>query len=648
MDEEIGRSFPLLPVNAEWLRMIDRASEAKDEGFWKYAEEALNFYDGPHTFMWDEEYQTGVGGYLEKEYDIKPRFKMQVNRVSEFVDLFTPSVYHQNPYRSVKPRLNSPIPPEAFGNIQMDPMAFQAFQQLQMEDFTEAMRRTMCSTLMHDVLNYTPNELNLKYHSRRAIEEAIITGMGCVWHQVYQPHPGSTKLVGSFYQPIKTVQLDPDAELWDDVKWMAIECTHPIWEVEKTYGIPPGMIKKLGRGNWESIANQARNDPMDRHDRRTGESSDLITYWKIFSKMGFGDRGRSFGNEDLKGAFDEFGDFCYLVIAKDVPFPLNFNPWVYESGDLELMKQTVAWPIPFWADGKWPISPLWFKTKPGNLWPISHVKPGIGELRFLNWAYSFLADKVAASSMTVMATVKAAGQEMKKQLFNGECGIAVVEIEEIFGNKISDVVSYIQAPPFNGDIYNVIAAVEKNFDRRMGTSDILYGLPSGTQDRSAAESSIKQGNATIRIEDMKTKAEDWQGDIARSEALMSRWVYEPEDLLPIFGGQMRVALWQQYVMTDDIMNSVREYEYRIESGSMAKPNIATDAQQMNEAVQVWGPALLAFAQMGQIDPLNQFLLEWGKSRGRDMSPFLIKPPQVMPQPGQPGAQEEPPPQQQAA
>lgn len=638
--DEIAHDFPLLPINAEWLRMIDRADEQKQEHFWQYAEETLNYFDGPNNWMWEDE---NLKRFLDEEYGVQPGVRMQVNRVSEAVDIFMTSLYSQNPYRSVKPQMRAPIPPEAFGNP-ADPMAMQMFQMMQVEDFTEAMRRTSISSLMHDMLNYTPNELDLKSNSRRVIEETLLTGMGMWWHQVYQPHEGATRLVGSFYEPIENLQIDPDATLWSDAKWIAIKCTHPLWEVERTYGIPAGMLKKLGKGSWESIQGQARQEAMDRHERRSGESNDLLTYWKIFSKMGFGDRGRSFANEDLKGAFEMFGDNCYLVISKDIPFPLNFHPWLYESGDVEAMQQAVSWPVPMWADGRWPITPLWFKTKPGQLWPISIFKPAIGELRFLNWAYSFLADALAVGGASICGIMKSAGETIINQIKQGRGPLKFIEIEELNGNKISDVVSFLAAPPISGDFYNIIAMVERAFDRRVGVTDQMAGLPSMRQDRSAAESSIKQGNATARVDDMRIRVEDAQTEIARCEALMSRWVYEPQDLLPILG-QIRTMMWQQLIQPDDVMNTVREYDYRIESGSMAKPNLANDLQQMNEAVQVWGPLLAPYAQMGQVGPINQLILEWGKARGRDMTPFLIQPPMMPPGPPPGGEQsnDQPPP-----
>lgn len=643
--EEIISDFPLLPIVAEWLRMIDRAQEDKQENFWQYAEEALNFFDGPNNWMWEDEQLTK---FLSDEYSIRPGARMQVNRVSEAVDLMMPSLYQQNPYRSVKPQFRSPIPPEALG-VQMDPMtgmptdpmAMMMYQALQMEDFQEAMRRTTVSSLMHDLLNYTPNELDLKGNSRRVVEECLVTGMGMWWHQVYQPIPNSPRLVGSFYEPVRNLQLDPDAQQWEDAYWIAIKCEHPLWRVEQTYGIPKGMLKKLGKGSWESITGQSRQTPLERQERREGVSNDMLTYWKIFSKMGFGDRGRSFGNPDLQGQFDMFGDNCFLVISKDIPFPLNFHPWLYESGDTQGMMQAVQWPIPFWADGRWPVTPIKFKQKPGELWPTSIFKPAMGELRFLNWAYSFLADAVAATGGTICAIAKAAGDKIIDQIKSGNSPVKYIEIEELLGKSVNEIVSYINAPPFNGDIFRVIAMVEHNFDRRVGVSDNLAGLQGDSQDRSAAESSIRQGNATARIDDKRVAVEDAATEVARCEALASRWVYDENDLLPVLG-QVRTMLWMQHVAPTDILSTVREYDYRIEAGSMAKPNIATDLQQMNEAVQVWGPLLSPFAQMGQVGPINQLMVEWGKARGRDMSPYQIQPP-MMPPPGAEGQGDQQPP-----
>lgn len=633
--------YPLASIVQQWTKMIEAAQEFKDKDFGAYGKEAMQFFDGDNNWMWQTEYAAGVRGYLSENYDMDllPTFKMQTNRVAEFAQVFLPSVYHRNPTRRVTPRKYEPLPVQAFGDP-MDPMTGmmvqQMWQQAMMQDQNDQVRRDLHANLMQMVLNYSPNELDLKGESRNVLLEAIIKGMGTWWHEVYKA-PGGTWIVGSFYDSVDNLLLDPDAEKWRDLQWVARRCVAPVWAVEREYGLTPGSLE--GHGHYQSSYQQAQQKHNPRNDdARKGKSNDLICYYKIYSKMGFGDRGMDFRRDNpLNGMFDDLGDFCFLVVAPGVMYPLNFAPEHIAAMDDAQFKAAAAWPAPFWMDGRWPFTKVAFHDKPGEVWPISHLKPGIGELRFLNWAYSHLADKMQAACTTLVGVVKQAGEEMKDTLLKGASGFKIIELEHITGRKITDLVSFLNAPPFHGDIWTVIAAVEKNLDRRLGTSEILFGM-SETQDRSATTSQVKQTNATIRIDDMRSQAEDAMTEASRAEALLCHWTLRPQDVMPILGPQ-RTQLWMQIVMTAPFEQTVREYDYRIEQGSTSKPNQATELQDMNEAVQVWTPVLMPFAQMGFTQPVNVMMNEWGKARNIDMTPYNL-PVGPMMQPQQPPPGEE--------
>ena len=52
------------PFNAiceQWLQKIKSAKKVKKERFGQYAEEAMNFFDGNHDWMWKGEYAKGSG-----------------------------------------------------------------------------------------------------------------------------------------------------------------------------------------------------------------------------------------------------------------------------------------------------------------------------------------------------------------------------------------------------------------------------------------------------------------------------------------------------------------------------------------------------------------------------------------------------------
>ena len=86
------------------------------------------------------------------------------------------------------------------------------------------------------------------------------------------------------------------------------------------------------------------------------------------------------------------------------------QPWMFDKDNPDAWqqaKQAVQWPTPHWIDnGAWPIQELWFHLTPNDPWPVSHLTPAMGELKFLNYQ-AFTV--VSASSNVVPLTGGAAG-----------------------------------------------------------------------------------------------------------------------------------------------------------------------------------------------------------------------------------------------
>src|SRR5262249_36622282 len=161
---------------------------------------------------------------------------------------------------------------------------------------------------------------------------------------------------------------------------------------------------------------------------------------------------------------DVFGDFVYLVVADNVPFPLNLPPEVCRclgqddpavaQAALQQAGPRLQWPTPFWADDGWPFVELDFHPVPREAWPMSHIKPGLGELKFLNWAYSFLAGKIKNACRDFIAVAKSAGEELKENIRVGR-DYTILEVEAIH-DSIDKVVKRHQHPPFHPDIHNAM------------------------------------------------------------------------------------------------------------------------------------------------------------------------------------------------
>jgi len=256
---------------------------------------------------------------------------------------------------------------------------------------------------------------------------------------------------------------------------------------------------------------------------------------------------------------------------------------------------------------------------------MSHVKPGLGELKFLNWALSFIADKIKNTSRDFLGVLKSAGEDLKTQLLSGG-DLTLLEIERQHGKTIDDVVSFLQHPQMNGDIWKVIDAMMKVFEDRVGLNELMYG-ESKRQLRSAAEANVKSASVKIRPDDMATKVEEAMTLLSRKEALAARWFLEAKDLALVVG-PTHAALWTQYIQTEDVAKTVAEFEYRIEANSIRKPNRDRDVENANQAMQNWTPLMQSYFQAtGDVRPINALISMWAKAYDLDPKDFVFQPPE---------------------
>ena len=666
---------PLAPIAKNWLKLIDLAEKHK-KVFTDDGREAMAFYSSDPSVMWENSYAMGERGY-NRGID-PPAFRMTVNRVWEAVRLFSAVIHHRNPARTVNARQFPVIGPQLLGIFPQPPVpqmgpegpvmgpdgqpvmmpdpGVQAYQQGMEQQQFAFERRKVVSKLLEDYLNYTPNELDLKRHSRKVVEEAFIKGAGVWWHELYSPPGSNVKMAGSFFDSIDNLTWDPDADEYEDIRWAARKRTQPVDEVAAKFGL---SIEDL-KGHAESYSSRVNEDQRGyKTQKRAGKTADLICYWEIYSKIGFGDRLKD-SDKDLRGKFESMGPNCYIVVAEGVDFPLNCPPKmlqeeVDESGIPQQLFMNTQWPIPFWAEPNgWPFTLLAWHGKPGYSWPVSLIRPGIGELRFINWAMSFLATRIAASSQVLIGVSKAADENLKSKLLEkSEGGFKIVEISEAIGRSVNDVISVFQLPAVTEDLYKIIAEVTSLFDRRVGLTELIYGM-TRNQFRSAAEANVKAEQISVRPDDYANTLEDALSDVARKEALLARWLIQPQDVAPLMG-PMAAQAWQMHVQQEQPDSIVREYDYRVEAGSARKPNIATKTENLNNLMQVMMPVAQGMLQAGKPELFNTLMAKWGEVNQMDVADFAVPPPPPPPpgpppgppQEGQPpqGQPEAPPPGQ---
>lgn len=647
---------PLRPIVRGWLDKIDLALKHK-KPFQDDADEAMSFYDGDNAWMFRNEYTRGERGFVKGI--APPAFRMTINRVWEAVRLFGSVIHHRNPTRNVTPRQYPIISPQMLGiypqppapqmgpdgqpvigpdgqPVMMPDPGIQFYQQMAQQTQFLSEKRTLISKLLEEYLNYTPNELDLKTHSRKVVDEALIKGAGCWFTELYQPPGSDIRIAGSFFETFDNVVWDPDADDQKDIQWIARKRTHSKEFVSGKFGIPVEELK----GSAESYDSRSKaNEQGYKTRQRNGKSMDLVTYWEVYSKVGFGDRLKD-ADKELKGKFDALGPYCYLAVCEGVDRPLNIPAEVLqeevdESGIPPSLFQAAQWPVPFWAEPEgWPCTILQWHGKPGYSYPISLIKPGIGELRFINYAMSFLATKIATSASTMIGVAKAADNDLKaKILESDESGFKIVEISEAIGRNVNDIISVFNLPGVTSDMWNIIASVTELFDRRVGLTELVYGM-SRNQFRSAAEAAVKAEQISVRPDDMANTLEDALSALARKEAFMARWLVNPEDVAPLLG-PMAAQAWQMHVQAMNPDEVLREFDFRVEAGSARKPNKGTKVEQINQALQILAPIAQGMLQAGQPGLMNALLEDWGRAMDIDVSKYMIPPPPPPPPQGAP-------------
>jgi hypothetical protein len=654
---------PLAPLVELWLSKIRIAREHKKDQFQDDADEINRFYTEAHDFMYKGDYGKKSRAFVvgDDESDVPPpKFQMTANKVAEFVDLYGPMLYHKNPVRRVTPRKIPAPSPDLLGlpdqiadpmvqqqvmlNPQMAPL-LQAYQMTQQHIAQQRAQDGYRAQLMECYLNYTPNELDLKTESRNSVDEALVKGRGLLWTEVFQrPLGNNQKLIGSFFGSVDDLFIDPDCEKLKDAQWVVRRCKKATWEVERKYGWKPGSLKS----NAESLNQQAETeldqDGLDK--RRRGQSSDLIIYYEIYSRMGAGTRlkddpAMTYGALDGLSPFMEvFGDYVYLVVAQGVGCPLNINPEMFDVPGglqdpqvLQSMKQSMAWPIPFWADAQnpWPFTEIDFHPIPKRAWPRAHMKPAMGYQKFLNWCYSMMANKIRITCRDILVTAASLTEEQKKTIESGP-DLAIIEIANRNPGEFDKIMDVLKMLPMNADLYKICDQVELLFEKATGMTDIIYGMQSGPQIRSAQEAALKGDMTRIRPDAMANVLEDAMGLAARKEAMGARWILQEKDIAPVIGPD-GAKLWTMMLFSLDVWYVVREFDYRIEAGSTKKPNRDLDLANSNEAGQFVLPTLMQqYMATGDPTAVNALMRFWAKARDIDPEPFMLKPMQMAPPP----------------
>ena len=630
----------LNPLTKAWGSKFKRAREAKKE-FQDVADQCRTFFKGSSDF-WES---NSKGGCYTKFMDqsMRPSVRMTMSKAFELVALFGPMLYHTNPQRSVQPRrgldaspeLMPPLPP-GMPPEQMQQMQMQQMQQLEQQIASKRRIDTTRAELIETVLNYMPTEQpygGLYEQSRLAISEALVVGRGCLWTELYSPPGSSDTLVGSFFESTDRLLIDPGAIKPDlsDAYWVSRQMKQvPRWKLEREWNLAPGSLKGMAE-SAEAMSEMSDGDKAQM--RRDGDSNDLISYYKVWSKTGIGFRFQNqtdtgLQNDYLKKLDETVGDYAFLVIVPGVPYPLNMPPDRLEAASTEEVQAAFAWPIEHWRDNAWPVQVLDFYNDHKSPWPIAPLRPAIGPIVFINLMMSLLAERGVEGTKTIIG--------VKKQSFD-----AVVSAMEKGGTRVfvpidgvqkslREAMEVWQAQPVNFDVWRIIDAVATEVERITGLTDFLQGMQQ-TQDRSAATSNAKQENMQLRPDDMSKRVEAWQSQCAIAERLGLHSHVKGKDLRLLLG-DFGAWVWDTYVVSLPVDAVIRETDVTIEAGSVRKPNKARESENMQNMSQVMLPMFQQiFQATGDPRQLNAWIKRMAKSIDMEGDDLVIQPPPPPPE-----------------
>jgi hypothetical protein len=627
---------PLAPIVQAWISVLRTGLEVKNRRFGKDAAEAKKFYTGPYDFFWN---QIKADRHMQRSsetHDVpEPSIKVQVNKVAEFVQIFGPSLYSRNPVRTVEPRDLPELSAELYammGGPGAEMVFNQALAQDQMARQVDAAR----AQLLQTYLNYTPHALGLRTHARSSIDDSLVSGAGVLWTERYRPPGANFWMVGSFHGPVDELVIDPDATSLLDAKWIARRRVRPVYETERKYGLQPGTLQQCGSVT-STFAAAAEDDPVLNMNKAKGQSCDVMVYYEVWSKMGIG--GRLLNIEpDLRAVLEAFGDYAYMVIADGCPFPLNVPPEVInDPNGVPVAQERLQWPTPFWADAGWPCTLIGYHEITGSPWPLNHLAPAMGELKFINWAMGHLASKVRTSSRDFIAMLKSAGEDIKRTVLHGG-DFELIEIQEQHGKTVDQIIQFLKHPGMNRDIWDVLAAMHEQFDKRTGLTELMYGTTQ-KQIRSGTEAQVRSDTMNIRPDDMAECVETSMSTVARREAFAARWHLSPDDVRPVLG-PIGASWWEQLVYPADVREIIYNLEYRVEAGSAKKPNKARDQEQASNLMNnLFSPFFQYGGSTGDLGPSNALIEFWCKANDiRNYKDFQLKaampPAPAKPAPGQ--------------
>ncbi len=626
----------LRPLVSAWLGKIETAYKNEHrKHFVEVAEECKMFYARSCAALWNSKW---ASRFLNNVIS-RPRFPISVNKAFELVAVIGPNVLWDIPFRKVMPKQRLAIDDDTIEQLMRNPeIAGELQMRMQHDQYNVAMADVVAE-LLEKWLNYTSREMpggGMTQHSQAMAIDAMLTGRGVRFIETYQ-YPGSDRsIVGSFRSDPLDLLIDPDVKDINEAKWIMRTHREPYWEVEKRFGLPSESLKD--KSSLESAWNYSES-VFGTYDStaqpRLEEERDIVVWHEIWSKMGPGSRMVRHMDTGLREHLERVvGDYAYIAIASNVPWPLNCPSEKMRGGMTdEEVRQAFSWPTPLWADDRWPCEVCDFYPNPDSAYPVAPLEPGMGYLKFLNLMLPFLAQRTWSSSRDFWAVLGSHMERYEEYINNGkdQCIIPV----DPTSDDVRKAISIIQQPPVNIDAWKITDVMAEWFERATGLSAFQYGMKAGeANDRSAAETQARARAAGVRPQYMQKRIAETESRIASTEAFLSRWFIDGRDVEPL-GGMTFRFLWEKFVMSADVELVVRQMAYTISSSSLQRPDRERDMMIWDRMIQVLGPQYFQYAMAtGEFTGWNTLVEAWAENldAARDrIDGLLLSPPQPDPE-----------------
>lgn len=627
---------PLDTMKGSVLKSLIEAGKGARSEFWKTGKEIERY---------------GYSRNFDFEYTdfANVRFKAKVAKTAQAIEIFGQYLYPQNPvFRTEVNRENAPPEQKARAKV------------------------------MGDYLNFTAPRTNLYDHMCRAVNEGISFGRGVMWTG-YNEKLG---MVQSVFDSVENLLIDPDAKLPEEINWGARRRVRPRFELlSKFKGNKKAtqIIKNIS-ATAERKSDQGTADNWERDDYGT----DMVVHWEFYFRVGL--HHYKGGEQILKKMLSDAGLPTDKKTVDEADQKVDDSPRKYYVTDNGELFAEEEWEIPFFLMNAWPFELLDFRDRPGSIWPVSPLEPGLGHQRALNWIYTNFLNKMHFTTRTLFALLSNNGQKLSdndvaKVLTGMPVEVLEIKSNGAEGGKIGDYFQQLEMSTGVEEFRAWFEIISREYEQATGLYEILYQGDTSRQMRSAAEVQLKEKASTSRLDNMRDRVERFATNLARKRALAARFLEPPQDI-GVMLGQQAGMVWgelmppvevqsQQLIqqgmqmgMSGDelemfvlsqvntqggviLENWIMETDYSIEAGSMRRrdPDQAMDAS--NIAFNQLLPSLLRpeIAMTGTLPVAAAIIKNWAQSNGMSMEVVdavnmwalqaTLPPP--MPPPGPPGA-----------